>query len=343
MCIRDRSTVKLRVWYHGGEDPMVELQRRAVASQIHFGITKDDIADRLIFTSGRDFPLKIATSNSFGAVIDRRSVIRIKEVIMKQKIDVLMLDPFVTVHEVQENDTTAMNLVVAELRAIADATNCAIEIIHHTSKAGAMDAKDFGIYASRGAGALIDGVRSARYLARMTEEQARKFDVEPRDRRSCFAVTTGKANLAPMEDGRWMKTIGVPLNNGRSFWENGDVIGVCVSWQPPNVMESISAVHWESARYAINSAEEAPTENERGYRWVGNIIAKALDMDIGAPQLKKEERTADQNANRSKIKRIVSAWIYEKKLRIKEIDDSRTGRKIKIIEAVEEAPVPQSD
>jgi len=104
-----------------------------------------------------------------------------------------------------------MNAVISAWRDIAAITNCAIELVHHVSKAGAMNGDDMGIYASRGAGALVDGVRSARYLTRMRSEEAERFGIEAQDAPRHFRVNDGKANLAPLEKATWRRMISVHL------------------------------------------------------------------------------------------------------------------------------------
>ena len=47
---------KLRVWYWNGEDPPDELERRFAAAMKHYGLTAEDIGDRLFFSSGDEIP-----------------------------------------------------------------------------------------------------------------------------------------------------------------------------------------------------------------------------------------------------------------------------------------------
>lgn len=140
----------LRVWVWNGEDPREEIERRITAACVHYGITADDLGDRLLVDSGRDLPIILATTGNDGVRIARPVADQLKAAIRAAKIDVLIIDPFVTTHEVNENDNTAINAVAAEWRRIADETGCAIELVHHTSKAGAANGNNFGIYASRG-------------------------------------------------------------------------------------------------------------------------------------------------------------------------------------------------
>lgn len=321
----------LRVWVWNGEDPTEELERRMTAAAMHYGIKDAEIGDRLLVDSGRVLPITLATSAATGFQIARPTVEALVEAIRTAQIDVLVIDPFVTSHQVPENDTGAMNAVVAEWRAIADRTGCAIELVHHVNKAGAMAGDDFGIYAARGAGALIDGVRSARYLVRMKQEEADRFGIDPTETHLHFRVENGaKANLAPPGKATWRRMIGVSLGNGRDLWPDGDNVGVCTEWTPPDAFEGMTARDLQSVQKAIDAAEEPPKDNERAGDWVGLIVGDVLGLDLG-PGLKKQERNPAQNMARAKVRQLLSGWKKSGALVAEEIHSARDGRKVAVV------------
>jgi RecA-family ATPase len=53
---------------------------------------------------------------------------------VENDVDVLILDPLITIHKAPENDTTAMNMVFKALKHIANKADCAVEVLHHTRK-----------------------------------------------------------------------------------------------------------------------------------------------------------------------------------------------------------------
>ncbi|MBL4928778.1 AAA family ATPase [Fuscibacter oryzae] len=327
--IGDAPPKPLRVWTWNGEDPVDELARRLQAACINYGIGKEDIGDRLMMDSGRHVPIKIATTERNGSKISTPTVKALVKALASAKIDVLIVDPFVTSHSVPENDTTAINEVVSMWRIIADATNCAIELVHHVSKAAALDSA-IGIYGSRGAGALIDGVRSARYLAKMSEIEAANFGIEQPDR--YFRVQDGKVNLVPASKASWRKMIGVPLHNGAGLWPNGDTMGVCTAWEPPDAFDGVTPSHVQDVQRAISSCDQPPKASERAADWAGYIIGDVLAMDLGRG-LKKEQRTAAQNMARAKVRRIMAQWLRSGALVTEATRDSRTGRDVEVIGA----------
>ncbi|MEZ5714386.1 MAG: AAA family ATPase [Paracoccaceae bacterium] len=60
--------------------------------------------------------------------------------LIENEVDVPILDPFISTHGVPENDNNAMDLVIKQFAAIADATNCAIDLVHHTRKLNGAEA-----------------------------------------------------------------------------------------------------------------------------------------------------------------------------------------------------------
>lgn len=325
----DAPPKPLRVWVWNGEDPREEIERRIAAACLHFSIKQDDIDDRLMIDSGRDVPIMLATATGGGVQIAKPITEALIAAIKTSKVDVLIIDPFVTSHAVPENDTTAMNAVVSQWRLIADATGCAIELVHHTSKAGAMDADAFGVYASRGAGALIDGVRSARVLSRMRKEEAEKFGIEDAHM-FYFRVTMGKANLVPPEKALWRRMVGVSLGNGRDLWRQGDTVGVCLPWTPPDAYEGVSIRDLKRVQDGITACEEAPKANERSTDWCGFVVAHVLGLDAGNG-LKKNEQTSAQRIARAKVRSLLSGWIKSGAIVQDTMRSTRDGRNVKII------------
>ncbi|WP_435256680.1 AAA family ATPase [Thioclava sp. FR2] len=318
----------LRVWVWNGEDPKEELERRIAAACIHYRIGPGEIGGRLLVDSGRDVPIVLVRQSGGSIRIAAPVAKQLEAAIRQANIDVLIVDPFVTSHQVPENDTTAMNAVVATWRKIADATGCAVELVHHVSKAGAIHGEDMGILAARGAGAVIDGVRSARQLIRMKPDEAARFGIE--EASGYFRAVMGKANLAPPERAEWRRMIGIPLNNGRDVWEQGDVVGVCTAWQPPDVWDGITPGDLQRVQRAIAACDTPPSESEHASDWVGFVLADTLGLDAARTKTK-PERTPAQNHDRAKIRRMLTAWIQAGALIVKEVPDTRNGRTRKII------------
>src|SRR5205085_78361 len=88
-----------RVWYWNGEDPLEELQRRIQAIALHYGLTADDLGDRLFIDSGRNQRVEIARDDRrTGIVVAHPHVESIIQTITSNGIDIFAVDPFVSTH-----------------------------------------------------------------------------------------------------------------------------------------------------------------------------------------------------------------------------------------------------
>jgi hypothetical protein len=102
----------LNVWLYNLEDPSEESERRIHATAKWFHIKPEDVDGRLYVDSGRDQRCVIATETEYGARIAQPVYEQIKTQLLERKIDVLVIDPFVSSHEVSENDNRAIDAVV---------------------------------------------------------------------------------------------------------------------------------------------------------------------------------------------------------------------------------------
>jgi RecA-family ATPase len=317
----------LRVWCWNGEDPRDEIERRVAAACLHYGITAADMGDRLHTDSGRDVPITLATMGKAGVLIARPAVEAMVAAVTAGGIDVVVIDPFVTSHAVPENDNGAVNAVVALWREIADRTGCAVELVHHAQKAAINAGSEIGMAQSRGASALIDGVRSARYLVAMTEDEAGRAGVETH--RGFFRVEMGKANLAPLPDrATWRRVVSVDLFNGTDAYPGGDRVGVVVPWEWPDAFDGVRVEDLKAVKARLASGDWKA--NDQADAWAGHVVADVLGIDAGP--VKKAERTPAQNAARAKVRAMLKAWLRGGELREVLRNDPRTRRETPFIE-----------
>ena len=282
-----------RVWIWNGEDPAEEIERRIHAAMIHHGLSKDDIEGWLFFGSGRDADLVIAEQGRNGITVAEPVVGGVIQFIRDKKIDVVVIDPFVSSHRVIENDNGAIDRVVKAWGRIASATDGAVDVVHHTRKTGGADVT---VEDGRGAVALLAAARHARTLRPMSDEEADRLGVERLDRWSYIRVDSGKANLTPpAAKANWFQLVGVQL-------PNGDNVQAAAHWIPPDPFDDITPADLLRVQQAI---EKGCGEKGDGWRaniqtgaaWVGNAIAQALDLD------------ATRLRDRGRIKELLKTWL----------------------------------
>jgi len=215
----------------------------------------------------------IAEQTKAGTLIRRPVVEAVTRTIRENDIGLLIIDPFVSCHTLPENDTAAIQIVATEWTEIADAANCAVELVHHSKKTGGAEVT---VEDGRGAVALLAKVRSARVLNGMTKQDAARYGID--NRRVYFNVGNGKANLhVPSDKADWFRLVSVSLHNG-PFGGEGDSVGVVTAWHLPDPLDNVTTADLRAAQKAV--AEGGPwRENCQAADWVGKPIARALRLD----------------------------------------------------------------
>jgi hypothetical protein len=257
----------LSVWLYNLEDPAEEAERRIHAAAKWFKIAPEDVETRLYVDSGRDQRCVIATETEYGARIAQPVYEQIKQQLLERQIDCLIIDPFVSSHEVSENDNRAIDAVVKAWGRLADECNCSINLVHHVRKGNGAEAN---ADSARGAKALVDAARSVLVFNRMTPDEAALAGVAEDQRGFYFRTQNDKANLAPPDKAAWYRMNNVSL-------DNGDQVGVACPWKWPELFEGISTRHLIAAQRAIVNGEWRL--DPRSPEWVGIPIATVLDLD----------------------------------------------------------------
>ncbi|TLU67341.1 hypothetical protein FE810_03400 [Thalassotalea litorea] len=180
------------------EDDDLELQRRISAITGLFGINLRSLLDKLYIISGYQEKLLFAYTDERSSVLETPLVQYLIEFIKVNNIGVLIVDPFISIHSVNENDNNQIEKVMSIFRFIAGTTNCAIQLVHHIRKSGqdteviAGDAES-----SRGAKALIDACRISHTLAKMSNKTASHLGIPPEVQARLVRFDVSKSNFAP--------------------------------------------------------------------------------------------------------------------------------------------------
>jgi hypothetical protein len=305
----------LRVWYYG-EDPADELDRRIAAICQHYGIQKDDLGNRLFRDSMHNLQLKrFATqgkSGKSGSVVtfDKTLEEGIRYTIRQARLDVVIFDPLISLHSVIENDNVAMDQIARKLGAIAAETDSAIDLVHHARKPAGAQA-ELTVDDGRGARSLIDAVRSARILNRMSAKEAEDVGILPKDRPRYFRADRGKANMAPPEAATWAQIISVIL-------PNTDNVGVVTPWTYPNPLDGVAATDVDWIRNLVRTNPDLGC-HPNSKAWIGIELAKHLALDPSS------------KAHLAKLKKILKTWFDNGVLAIDERDDPQTRKKRKFV------------
>lgn len=275
-----RPPQRLKVWLFNAEDPRDEMERRIMAACLHYKLSPADIDGHLFLDSGREQELIVMKEDKkTGITINAPIVKAVVANIERHGIDVMVVDPFVSTHGVNENDNGAIDKVAKLWAQIADHTNCAVDVVHHLRKVSDREAT---VEDARGAVALIGAARSVRVLNRMSEEQAKTAAVPVSERFGYFSITYGKSNLTPMSHRLdWRKLESVALGNGRGLSKPQDHAPVVTEWTWPDaevVVGRITPDQMEHLKTIVDN--ENYKEGNRAKNWVGRAVAYVMGLDI---------------------------------------------------------------
>jgi hypothetical protein len=257
-----------RVWYISGEDDKTEIDRR-IAAHCKQHIMQP-IEDRLFVDDKMTFPFKIAKSSRNGPEFDDAKLEAFERAIIERKIDVVILDPFVSFHYLSENDTAAMDGLVKRLGEICVRCNCCIELSHHVRKPG-IGQYEITVYDARGAAAIVNAVRSCRVINQMTAVEAQQAKIEKPA--SYIRIDSGKRNMAPPEKARWLHLVSIEI-------ANGDKVQAIEPYEFRPEQATQEDDKWLKLTMTGGQIYRA---DSRSPEWLGHAVAKHFDRDVSKP------------------------------------------------------------
>ena len=281
----------LNVWILNLEDPPDEITRRISAIVIHSGLKPEAIAGRLYVTSSFDTAIVLARKDGETIAINEPAFEQLAAELKKNKIDILLIDPFIGCHEISENDNKTVDALVKRLAALARQANCAIELVHHSRK---LNGENATVESVRGASAFVAACRDVRLLRRMEPGEASKLGVADHFRYVC--IVPAKHNMAPAPRPQvWYEMQSVEL-------PSGDSVGVTKPWSVPDPSQDATAEQLRLVQAAFHTGRHRA--NEQASEWGGYAVADILGLEIGRG-VNAAERTASQRAGRAKVKALL--------------------------------------
>jgi RecA-family ATPase len=147
---------RCRVWMIALEDDETEMHRRIAAAMIQFGLDRSEVEPWLFVTTRSHAPdFLLAASTSDGVLVSADAVAAMKAEIIEKNIGVVIVDPYVYVHSINENDNMGQAAVMQALTGVVAATNVALSLVHHAKKPAANDRGGPSAADIRGASAPI--------------------------------------------------------------------------------------------------------------------------------------------------------------------------------------------
>ncbi len=267
----------LRVWLWNGEEPEDELMRRLAAAGLHYNLKADDFGDRLFIDTGHALPLVLAEQGRDGVRVSVPMIDRLVDALRARSVDVMLIDPFVSTHSVNENDNSAIQRAASAWKEVAHRANVAIGLAHHTRKLAGREATAED---SRGGDALVSKARDARALNPMSTEDAGRLGIKAEERGSFFSTGVGgKSNMSPKGSRKtWFQLVSVSLGNG-DLTHPADQVAVVAPWHPPVASDAINpTVVLRLARIMAGRQWRAPPQASKREDWIGRAVAEAFEI-----------------------------------------------------------------
>jgi hypothetical protein len=284
--IADEPCEQLRVWVWNAEDDVDEMERRICGICDHYGVTREGLKEWLFIDSGETIPLEFAT-DSGRIVIKDTAITTVASRVKELALDVVIFDPLVAIHALQEGDNPSLAKVIRALRnKVAKACNCAIDLVHHTRKPSKESSNALTADDIRGASSIVYSVRSARILSPMMAAEAEKYGVEGEDRHHYFRVELAKSNTARRGTLHWIELVERPIANGEGG-AYADTVTVCTKWTPPDTMAKVTDTIAAAIRSEIAKGEYR-REARAGSSWAGLLVGRRMGLDMDKPTFRRQ-------------------------------------------------------
>ena len=238
-----RSLTGERVWQRcvvlviSLEDSEEELDRRICAVMRHYGVDPSEVDGWLWIRAPGAKAGKLMTVNRKGRPEEGTMAAIIERAIVRRKVDIVSLDPFVKTHGVSENDNNLIDQVTQILLDLSAKYDIAVDTPHHVRK-GPSDPGNAD--RARGASSQKDAYRLVYTLSTMSPEEAETFGIPEEERPRYVRMDKGKVNIVPpARKAQWFKIVGVRLENATDLYPNGDEVQTVEPWTPPAAFDGL--------------------------------------------------------------------------------------------------------
>ena len=289
--IKERTSV----WIINLEDDGGEMRLRIAAAMRYYSISHADISTgehRLYMDAEDTIQITLAMETREGLVENTQLIAHMREKIIERKVGLVMMDPFVSTHAINENSNPHVQAVVAMMRKLTRECGCGLDVVHHLRKGSPNE--DATIDSVRGAGALIGAARCARVINKITKEDAIEMGVPENQALGLFRVDAGKNNLSkPVETSIYRRLVSVQLDNGEN-------IGVATAFTLPDLWDGLTTPVVNAILTTIDKGIDGERYSIRPQdkkRWVGTVITGWM-FD-----------KADHTKTRSMATKIISTWM----------------------------------
>lgn len=216
-----KSHSKCKTIVYNGEDDLHEQSRRLSAICIHHGLEYKDIKEEIMLLSPDQVKMTLAKKEQYNRVRDETLVEHLIDIAKAPDVGLLVLDPLVKIHHMDEVDNVDMDFVMETLTYIARKADVAILALHHSTKTNTRQENRIGnMDVARGASAIVNAARIAFTLLNPSETDMEMYGFEDKDAHKWVRLDDAKMNMSLSNDkATWFKKDGLRI-------PSGDIVGV---------------------------------------------------------------------------------------------------------------------
>lgn len=212
---------RCRVMVYNGEDDITEQSRRLWANCATYKLDYERVKRDIMLMSARELKLSLVTREGGRAVRNDTLINQLIEKAIASRADVLILDPLIKVHQVDESDNVHMDTVMEVLTDIAHLANVSVLVLHHTVKGAGQSELNIGnpdVF--RGASAIKDAARVAFTMYNASLKDQADYGLQDEERLTWVRMDDAKMNMSLASDkATWFK-------KGAVHIPSGDLVGV---------------------------------------------------------------------------------------------------------------------
>jgi hypothetical protein len=216
-----------------------------------------------------------------GVEIVKPSVHALVDAIRDNRIDVVTIDPWVSVHQVDGNMSHLIQPIVSAFKAIAQATDAAIEIVARSRKPNGQG-RELTEEDALGSVAFVNKTRDVPVLNKMAEADATQYGLAAWQAGDYFRVDTPKHTHRRSVKPIWRQKVSVSLGNrGPGLLDFATEVGVVEQWSPPTIaslVDSLEPSQIEAIKAAVAAGDDR--ESMQATHWAGKAVAKVLGLDV---------------------------------------------------------------
>lgn len=207
---------------YNGEDDLEEQSRRLLAVCMAYGFDYNIVKNQIMLLSSRQIKLDLVAKEQYRLQRNDVVVKQLTEMASDPDVGLLILDPLVKIHRVDESDNVQMDFVMETLTDIAYGADISVLALHHTAKGGSsrQEERIGNMDIARGASAIVNAARIGFTLLNASMEDAEMYGLQDNERNMWVRMDDAKMNLAlASQNATWFHKEGVRI-------PSMDIVGV---------------------------------------------------------------------------------------------------------------------